>query len=127
MKRLLILVALLPFLIAAAPATDNGTLALDQAAPKLGDTVTFSFIAPSGTRVCTNQQACLRIQLVCYQGGAPVYAQQELATDNFQLGGFSSQWLANGGAADCMAQLFEWQKSGKTQAFYASTAFVVLP
>ena len=75
------------------------SLALNQSDPHLGGTVTFTSVYPKGTK---NP----RIQVECYQGGVLVYAEAGAYDFTFTLGGGSSQWVNNGGAAYCDAELY---------------------
>ena len=86
--------------------------------PSLGSSVSFDTVYPSNVR---NP----RIEVVCYQNGSLVYGEAGSTTFTFVLGGASSLWLANGGSADCTANLFYFgQKAGsQTYNFLASTSF----
>lgn len=123
--KTLVLMAAVILVFVAARAGSLGAISLNEANPRLGATVTFAYTAPDGIRDdCANQQACLRIQLLCYQGVQPVYGQQELAMGNsFLLGGGSSDWINNGLPADCTATLYQWRKAGKEFVGYVSTTF----
>ena len=90
----------------AGPPASTGTLSLDQSAPSLGDTVTYTFTF-EGTK---NND--VMVATVCSQGGTPVFstiwpAENGAAT---LLGGVASNWLENGGPADCVAYLFYWDR-----------------
>lgn len=60
-----------------------------------------------------------RVQIICRQGGDIVYGAADYPTEVFTLGGGWSEWLANGGAADCRADFFD----GTTGASFAYTTF----
>lgn len=98
---------------AAARKTPSGTIAIAAGSDlRLGGVVSFDYTVDGGVNECypygTNK--CARIQVVCYQGDAAVYAAAEMAPFNsFVLGGGSSAWLTNGGPATCEATLYYWQ------------------
>lgn len=97
--------------------TAGGSISLNQANPRLGDWVTFSSSVPTGTN-------SPRIQVICRQNGAVVYAEAASASSSFKLGGGSSAWLASGGPANCEATLYSWDfKPVQTMVTYAVTAF----
>ena len=77
------------------------TVALSQTDPHLGDAVTFAYsTSATGAEV--------RIQVACYQSGIGVaWAADQSAGTSFILGGSSSHWASNGGAADCVAYLYQ--------------------
>lgn len=100
----------------ASPAP--ATLVLDQAAPSLGDTVTFT---ASNTGNLRNP----REQVSCYQAGVLVWSTSAASGSAFLLGGGWSDWLANGGGAYCVADLYDltWSAGSQKATFVASTAF----
>lgn len=63
---------------------------------------------------------------MCYQDGVATYTMAGTNTTRFELGGGSSAWRTNGGAALCTADLFEWKylKTAHTEyVVYASMVF----
>ena len=93
------------------------TISINQSPVKLGDWVTFTYSVPDGVR-------SPRIQVMCYQNGALVYGEAGTAGQSFLLGGGSSQWLVVGGAAECVATVYEWDfKPVQTFVPYASVPF----
>lgn len=96
-----------------APAS----ITLNQSPVKLGDWVTFSYSVPDGVK-------SPRIQVMCYQGGVVTYGMALAASQAFELGGGSSDWRTNGGAADCTATLYQWDwHPVQTFVPYASVSF----
>jgi hypothetical protein len=73
----------------------TASITLDQSDPHLGDWVTFTTSGGS------------KITVACYQGGVGdmVYSAEQSTGTAFLLGGTNSQWLQNGGEADCYAWL----------------------
>ena len=97
----------------------TASITLNQADPHLGDWVTFTYVVPGTV-------SSPRVQVVCYQGGVMVYGEAGPATQSFLLGGASSQWLTNGGAASCTATVYEWDwHPVQTFVPYASVDFAV--
>lgn len=105
MKKLLLalvasLVLAVPAAAKALPAAGSGTITLNQAAPALGDLVSYT---TTGTDGLKNP----RVWTACYQAGVLVYAEGIGAAETFTLGGGSSDWLNNGGGpADCTTVLY---------------------
>jgi hypothetical protein len=96
--------AMLLTLTASAKApVQSGTIALDQASPALGDTVTFTWTATG-----LKPKQVPRIQIVCSQDGVVTYAAADSADAGFVLGAGSSAWKSTGGPADCVATLYYW-------------------
>ena len=121
----IIAVLLLPFaLLAAVPPAHAAkpapvySIALDQAAPSLGDVVTFT---TSGASSLSNP----RVVVQCFQSGVLVYGENGPVGAGFKLGGDSSPWLnGGGGSADCTARLADYKFAGKwSVTYYASTSF----
>jgi len=92
----------------------SGTIAINPSSQLyLGGIVSFDW---SVEGLKGNQNP--RIQLMAYQDGEVVYGEAHNAEPklgdppfdgaSFQLGGASSQWLENGGPADCVATLYYW-------------------
>jgi opacity protein-like surface antigen len=112
-KRLL--GALLLLAVAATPAAAADNIALDQPSPALGDYVTFT----------TSNAHNPRIEVLCYQDGVLVFGMAGDADYGFLLGGAGSDWLRNGGPADCIANLyyFSWRKGVQYYTPLATTSF----
>lgn len=98
--------------VSAAPSAQSGTIAIDSSSPALGDIVTFT-TTTSGIKGNQNP----RIEITCYQDNVLTYAEAHNVTptypapwdgSSFQLGGGSSQWLTDGGPANCNAILYYW-------------------
>jgi hypothetical protein len=116
----------LVFAAAALAAKSNGgstagpsTIVLNQANPRLGDTITFTSSYPSTAK---NP----RIDVTCTQNGAMVYADAGAPNNAFVLGGYASVWTGVGGAASCVARLYDltWKPNTPQQVtMYASTTF----
>ena len=131
MKLVLALAALCAILIvvpvSAAKPVPSGTIAIAAGSElNLGGWVSFDTTTdnvPGGTN--------LRVQIMCYQDvnesgtvsrtedldangfvDDVVYGMALAADDSFELGGGSSDWLTNGGPAECDAVLFFWGVQG---------------
>ena len=83
--------------------------------PALGDYVTFTTVIPSNVQ---NP----RVEVLCYQNDVLVYGESNGPDWAFQLGGASSLWLANGGPASCVANLYYFT-SHSTAVYLATTNF----
>jgi hypothetical protein len=95
----------------AAPASARSvapSITLDQAAPALGDVVTFTTSYPTSVR---NP----RVQVLCTQDGAVVFGTAGHPSESFTLGGAWSPWLVSGGPAECRADLFDVTSRGGRQ------------
>lgn len=91
-----------------AVVAGGSSIVLDQAAPALGDDVTFTTTVQPLTG-----QAYPMIDLECYQGGAIVFSQLDHPDADFLLGGGGSVWKdVTGGAADCVAKLMSYDGTG---------------
>jgi hypothetical protein len=91
--------------------------------PQLGDTITFSVSYPK-----TVEKYGPRVQVICYQAGILVFGMAGPHNYVFQLGGASSEWLTNGGGADCVADLYYWSYNrGQQFNWLASTQFTAYP
>jgi hypothetical protein len=104
---------------AAKPAAPSYSITLDQAAPALGDVVTFT---TTGAASLSNP----RVALTCRQGITVVYGENGPVDAGFKLGGDSSPWLnGGGGAADCTARLADYRFKGGQWSItiYAETSF----
>jgi len=112
---------------AAKPRTSTSTtstIALNESAPALGTNVTFTTSA-SGLAGWEWPM----VYVSCRQGGTSVYGALDQPSATFQLGGGSSQWLTNGGSADCTATLYAYGLRGgqETARSLASTSFSAAP
>lgn len=86
---------------AASPKnTIESKIVLNQTNPKLGDSINFTTAYPRQTK---NP----RIDVICYQGDTLVYGEAGSADHDFVLGGYASEWVRRGGAASCVARLFD--------------------
>ena len=81
------------------PPAGSGTLALASEPVSLGDEITF---VVTGTDGLDNP----RVWIAAFQDGNLVYGQGIGAAETFKLGGGSSDWVTNGGPAECTAQLY---------------------
>ena len=86
--------------------------------PRLGDYVTFSTVAPKNI----NNP---RIEILCYQNGELTFGMAGGVDYAFLLGGGGSIWKDNGGAADCVANLyvFSWKANTPMATQLATTSF----
>ena len=103
------------------PKANSGSdsITLNQSAPRLGDVVTFTTVYPSSAK---NP----RVQVICRQNGATVWATADVPSASFLLGGTSSDWFATGGAANCEADVLDLSWSGNNPqqvTMYATTFF----
>ena len=100
-----------------SPAAAAASISINQADPHLGDWVTFTTSYPGTV-------SSPRVQVMCTQGGVLVYGEAGPASQSFLLGGGMSLWLMGGGAADCVATLYEWDwHPQQTFVPYATYAF----
>jgi hypothetical protein len=105
-----------------------GTLALDQANPSLGDAVSFSWSIDSN-----NLPGNPLISVHCYHGGEVVYGETHwAASQNFVLGGHwgpgergATEWMNEGGAADCAAVLKYYDSRLTPQTVVVATVLFV--
>ena len=98
------------------PASSSSiSLNQDPSALHLGSSVTFTSSAGGLTG---NQYPMIVVS--CSQSGDPVYVQLDHPAATFILGGGSSQWRLNGGAANCKATLYAY--GGKTIVMLAGPA-----
>ncbi len=101
------------------------SISIDQSPVSLGDDVTFTVTGiPKGTK---NPW----ISVTAYQpdaSGTPVivYGEGNVVGSTFHLGGYASQWLTNGGPAECHAEVGDlYWKGGKE--FYTFLAKIDFP
>jgi hypothetical protein len=96
----------------------NGVGAAAAAQPRLGSDVKFSTGYPSTTK---NPW----VSVMCYQGSTLVYGEGGRPSADFVLGGASSSWVTNGGAATCHAELGDlyWKGGRQYYTFLASMSF----
>jgi hypothetical protein len=117
----------------AAPEPLTGTIVLAQADPSLGEVVTFTTTTSKAANCKTwGGPRCYRIELVCSQASAVtpenpdgvVYLGDANAEQQFLLGGGISDWVDNGGPADCVAALYTYTDFNPVTRFdIASVAF----
>ena len=100
-----------------ALATVSGQ-SVAAAQPNLGSAVKFAAGYASSTK---NPW----VSVICYQGGALVYGDGGSPSADFVLGGASSQWVTNGGAATCRAELGDlyWKGGHQYYTYLANTSF----
>lgn len=78
----------------------TNSITLNQASPRLGDTVTFTYTLAKAT-------TSVRIAVICYTTSVgPAWSADQPAGTAFLLGGTSSAWRTTGGEADCTAYLY---------------------
>jgi hypothetical protein len=137
MKLVLLFAALAAILMiipaSAAKPVPSGTIALDQSDPSLGDVVTFTTTTSLAENCNTwGGPRCYRIDVTCSQNAAItaenptglVYYGDANAGQQFLLGGGISDWVDNGGPADCVARLFTYTAFNPvTRYAIASVAF----
>lgn len=115
----------------AAKPVPSGTIAIAPGSQlELGGIVTFDVTVSD-----LPGNANPRIQVMCYQAGVLVYGVAQnvepayvttppIDGTSFLLGGGASDWLVNGGAADCEATLYYWDfKPVQTFVPLASVSF----
>lgn len=102
--------------IALGSVGDSSALAASD--PHLGSSVRFATGYPGNTR---NPW----VSLTCYQDSTLVYGEGGSPKNEFSLGGASSVWLANGGAATCKAELGDlyWRGGQQYYTYMAETWF----
>ncbi len=83
----------------ARPAPTPSSIVLNESAPYLSGSVTFTVTYP-------NHAKNPRIAVRCFQNDAMTYGEAGPADHVFVLGGASSEWLSQGGPASCTAELF---------------------
>lgn len=119
---ILVIVGVVSFTVSAqGPPTDDVTpsITLDQVDPALGDSVTFTYTVSKHVKDP-------RIAVWCFQGDPAVlvFMATGPADDAIHLGGAGSDWLRNGGPAQCRADLYEWDfHPEQTYVEYASADF----
>jgi hypothetical protein len=97
----------------------SASIVLNESAPRLGGTVTFTSSSPSNVK---NPRVAVR----CWYDGTMGYAEAGSADQGFLLGGGMSDWLMHGGPANCTAELFYIEWNGNNQQVFhtlATTAF----
>ena len=86
--------------------------------------VTFTYAGVTNDCGKNYGPRCLRVELVCSQSGAAVYTGDANADQQFLLGGGISQWVTNGGPAECAATLYYYSSYNPvTRVDLASTSF----
>jgi hypothetical protein len=103
---------------AAKPAAPSYSITLDQAAPALGDVVTFTVTGTESLRTPV-------VQVACFQSGAKVWGYNAAPGEPVKLGSDWSPWLEAGGPADCTAGLYDmpWKGGRQSSTLYAETSF----
>jgi len=99
-------------------ATESATAV--SSGPRLGSTASFTTVA-AGLAGWEYPMAAVW----CYQGDVLVYMELAFPDSTFLLGGSSSDWVTNGGAADCEAYLYAYGSKGGEQSIrtLAGTSF----
>jgi hypothetical protein len=98
-----------------SPKGGGSSIAVNQANPYLGGSVTFTTAYPSGTKNPV-------VSLECYQNGVAVFGQVGWPAGSYLLGGIESDWMTNGGSAYCDADLQTYDKNGAASVL-ATTGF----
>ncbi len=105
---------------AARPAkvAPSYSVTLDQAAPSLGDVVTFTTTGDRSLRTPV-------VQVACFQAGVRVWAYNAAPGEPVKLGSDWSPWVVAGGPADCTAGLYDmpWKAGQQSSTLYAETSF----
>lgn len=106
---------------ASSSITLNQSTSSSQSIPQLGSAVTFTVVYPANVKTP-------RVEVLCYQNGTLVYGEAGSPGDTFVLGGGGSVWLATGGSASCVANLyyFTWNGGQPGTVYLASTSFNAL-
>jgi hypothetical protein len=88
--------------------------------PRLGDSVSFTTVA-AGLAGWEYPM----VAVWCYQDGVLAYMELATPETGFVLGGGSSDWRTNGGAADCEAYLYAYGSKGGQESIrpLAGTSF----
>lgn len=107
------------------PPAGSGTITLATPDPvALGDDITFNH---SGDEDLSNP----RIWVAAFQDGELVYGEGASPDDGVKLGSGSSDWLTNGGPAECTVDLYyilnkngkgEWKGGGSDQGGFVTLA-----
>ena len=92
------------------------SIVLNESEPRLGGTVTF-------TLTYSKRIKGARYAVRCYQDGRMTYAEARAEGEALLLGGGGSEWLTNGGAASCTAELFYFVWNGTNPQEYHSLAW----
>ena len=105
--------------------TLTGTITLDQENPSLGDVVTFTIETSLPEKCKANGgPRCYRIEVIGSQDGVQVYLNDANHGQQVLLGGGISDWVTNGGPADCVATLYTYTDFNPVTRFdIASVAF----
>lgn len=100
----------------AGTRSTASSITLNQADPQLGGEVTFTVTYPQKVKYP-------RIAVRCYQSGNMTYAEAGSYDHVFLLGGAGSEWLWQGGPAECTAELFDIIWNGNHQQEVVSLAW----
>ena len=98
----------------------TASISLNESGPSLGSTVTFTTSIPA-----LSGWEWPMVGVTCSQAGVRVYGALDTPGAAFLLGGNSSVWLQQGGAAECTATLYAYGSKGgqETIRTLASTPF----
>lgn len=113
MRRVAVVVAAL-LAVAAPAAARPAAVAPALAGPfgdvRLGGQVTFDATYPRQPGA-----VIVRVQVVCRQNAAVVYAEAGPVDHTFTLGGPGTDWATSGGPADCLPTLWAWRDQRRQQ------------
>jgi hypothetical protein len=98
-----------------AASSVPSSIALNEAAPHLGEQVTFTVTYANSVK---NPGVAVR----CYVKGVMMYAEAGSADHAFLLGGGASDWLRAGGPAFCTAELYYIVWNGNNQQEFVTLA-----
>ncbi|MFN2590463.1 MAG: hypothetical protein ABR518_06810 [Actinomycetota bacterium] len=111
MFRRIALIELAALALTTSPALagqPEPSIRVNESAPRLGGTVTF-------TTTYARNTPNPRVTVRCYQTGVLVYAESEGPSHGFVLGGAVSDWARNGGTAECTGELWSLVWRGNRQ------------
>jgi len=133
MKVRLISIAIIGLLVLPGGATAaTNSISLNEVSPTYQGVVTFTISLAEKRLDCYGyaHNTCARVEVLCYQGSDLVYGEpgdlEQAREFGFVLGGGSSEWVSRGGgSADCVANLFVFDKvrGQQTYVLLASTSF----
>ena len=96
-----------------------GTIAVrDGSDLRLGGTVSFD-VTFSPDNLDKKHKGGVRVEVLAYdpETGDLIYGMAAHHDQPFVLGGGSSQWLTQGGPANCVANLYFWSYKGNVQRY----------
>ena len=114
MKRLILAVLAVGVLAVPAAAKPGNSLALDQASPSFGDTISFTVAATFPVP---------QVNALCYQDETLVYSGLGNVSNGFSMNLASVSWTS--GAAECVASLYEWNSHAGKAKVWAEIEFSV--